>query len=89
MKNVVELGVHDLTVLLAVRIYMRNSTKEDTVRMGEMMKRQWARGHAENCITSCVVQLQSIHNKIFNAPPLQTKLGFPNYEEGMKFELKL
>ena len=40
MKNVVELCVHDLTVFLAVRICMRNSTKEGTVKMGAVMKHQ-------------------------------------------------
>ena len=89
MKNVVELGVHDLTVFLVDRICMKNSTEEDNVRTSAVMKRRWARGHAEYHIIVCVVQLQSIHNIIFNAPPLQTKLGFPNYEEGAKFELWL
>ena len=89
MKNIVELGTYDLTVLLADRIYMKNSTEEENVRTGAVMKHRWARGHAEYRITSYAVQLQSIHNIIFNAPPLQTKLGFPNYEESTKFELRL
>ena len=89
MKNVVELGVYDLTVLLVNRICMKNSIEEDNVRTRVVINCRWARGHVEYRITGCAVQLQSIHNRIFNAPPLQTKLGFPDYEEGAKFELRL
>ena len=55
MKNVVELGVYDLTVLLADRICMKNSIEEDTVRTGVVMKRCWAQGHAKYRITGCAI----------------------------------
>ena len=42
MKYVIELYIYDLTVLLAVRIYMRNPTKEDKVRTSAVMKHRWA-----------------------------------------------
>ena len=89
MKNIVELGVNDMTVLLADRICMKNFTEEDNVRTRAVINRRWARGHVEYRITGCAVQLHSIHNKIFNALPLQTKHGFPNCEEGAKFEFGL
>ena len=63
MKNtVVELKGNDLTVLLADRICMKNSTEEDNVRESALIKRRWARGDAEYCSTDCAVQQQSIHN---------------------------
>ena len=63
MKNsVVELKVNDLIVLLADRICMKNSTEEDNVRTSAVIKRRWARDHAEYHSTDCVVQQQSIHN---------------------------
>ena len=89
MKNIVELGVHDLTVVLADRICMKHSTKEGNVRTSAVMMHRWARRHVEYRFTGYTIQLQSIHNKIFNAPPLQIKLVFPNCEEGSKFELGL
>ena len=63
MKNsVVELKVNDLTVLLADKICMENSTEEDNIRTSAVIKRRWARGHAEYRSTDCAVQQQSIHN---------------------------
>ena len=40
MKNVVELGVYDLTILLADRICMKNSTEEDNVRRRAVINRR-------------------------------------------------
>ena len=47
MKKVVELCVHDLTLLLVTRICIENSTKDDNVCRGAMMKEHWVQERAD------------------------------------------
>ena len=89
MKNVVELCVHDLTVLLAIRICMKNSTKEDTIRTGLVMsiaRLEIVQSIASQAALYCTILFTT---EVFMHRHCKLKFGFLHCEEGTKFELGL